>query len=485
MAYDAAFLTGSDTRPVDPISSDFYDNELETAKLNSDALIITQDERTLGHALESFDQMADIALIMESNVRQGRSLSSSLYRILNIEMKSAARLTKAALDPLPAFESLDHMSPRELSIAMEGVVGEFLKDVWEKIKQAYLKVHNGIKAWFIKAFDGAGRLKKQAEALKSKAEGMMNSEIKNKSFESSGVKHLNVKGKPANPQQIVQGVGEITTITDKLLGKTAESYNNMFRDIEGALNSTIITAKNMKDSNGDKDTSEPNYSTEKTEFSPVGVGAAKASPKSDSTTNKLLVQIVNDFFKAAKEVGIVTNSSAEIKGDPRWNPEKQYAWRYPKDLLGDIMLVCQSATQGAPTTIESYSQLKKAFKISPEPIQEKPRELEDNGTWITADTNSIISIAESTVQCCDTIHKYRQLFDVREKNTGELVKKMNQLVSSNANLKGAGQRHIKESISTTLSIVQNLQNGETRWAKYAFSVLNKSIVYCRNSLKQY
>ena len=32
---------------------------------------------------------------------------------------------------------------------------------------------------------------------------------------------------------------------------------------------------------------------------------------------------------------------------------------------------------------------------------------------------------------------------------------------------------------------KKMQDGETRWAKYAFSVLNKTIIYCRNSLAQY
>ena len=81
--------------------------------------------------------------------------------------------------------------------------------------------------------------------------------------------------------------------------------------------------------------------------------------------------------------------------------------------------------------------------------------------------------------------KYKLLFEARDKNTGNLMKQMEQYVSANSNLKGVGQTHIKNSITATVAIIKKQQDGETRWAKYAFSVLNKAILYCRNSLAQY
>ena len=185
----------------------------------------------------------------------------------------------------------------------------------------------------------------------------------------------------------------------------------------------------------------------------------------------------------AKAAGIAVETNKELK-DERWSGGKLFAYRNPKDFLGGIMLVA-AFPAGGVDTVESYADFKNGFKISPEPIVNPPKELEDKGTFTTAPVALVIGICENTISSCHTLMKYKLLFEARDKNTGNLMKQMEQYVSANSNLKGVGQTHIKNSITATVAIIKKQQDGETRWAKYAFSVLNKAILYCRNSLAQY
>ncbi len=497
MAYDASFLTGSEERPVDPISTSFLHNDQAIGELNEEHIVIHLGDHQLTNALESFDMATDVASTLRNSVRAGEKLDNNTYSILKASLNRIVKKSKVGFDNLPAMESIDSDTKRELTIVMENVVTETIKNIWEKIKNAFISMHNKIKTWFIKAFDGAGKLVKQAEALKAKAENMATSTIKNNTFDMGGVKFLNINGKVANPQEIAKGVADITQIGEVLLNKNADSYNKMFNQIENSLKLLIEQAKKMKDSNpnpSDKDaggdkgkesiTEAFNGSVTKTGSMP---GSVKNSAGMDVATsgesNKMLAEIFNGFFTNAKSAGIDVTAGKELK-DSRWEGDKIFAYRNPKDLLGGIMLVAVLPGSGV-NTIESYADFKTGFKISPEPIQNPPKEIDDNGTFTTAPTNLVINICESVITAGNTMMNYKLLFEARDKNTGNLMKQMEQAVSSSGTVAGVGEKHIRNSISATVAIIKKQQDGETRWAKYSFSVLNKSIVYCRNSLSQY
>lgn len=494
MAYDASFLTGSHERPVDPISTGYLHNDQEISELENGHTILVMDGNKLNLAIESFDQNIELGNMLHQNIRRGQVLSASMYRILNLELKQTTKRSSVAFDPLPAMESLDHMHPRELVIAMENVVTDTIKSIWETIKNTFINLHNKIKTWYIKAWDGSARLMKQAEALKAKAEGMAASSPRETSFEMSGVKFLNINGKIPSPQDIGKGVAEIEKISSQLLTTTAEKYTNLFPKIEEVLKEAIEQARHMKDS--DASTPDPNNPPKQQSigdaFNGAGNNAAAGSTSTDSTgntvtltgkQNKLLVEIVKEWEAAAKACNV--NMSNAIQNDTRFEAGKIVAYRNPLDLLGSIMLVAAFPVPPDAQTIESYGAFKAGFKISPEPILAQPKEVDDNGTFQTAQTALVVNICENVMSACDVFLKYKLLYDARDKATGNLMKQMEGYVSANSNLKGPGQKHMNNSISATVACVKKMNDGETRWSKYAMSVLNKAIVYCRTSLNQY
>lgn len=488
MAYDASFLTGSHERPVDPISTGYLHNDQEISELENGHTILVMDGNKLNLAIESFDQMSEFGLELHHNVRRGKILSNSMYRILNAELKAASKKTGAAFDPLPAMESLDHIHPRELTIAMENAVTDFIKDMWTKLKNMFLAAHKKIKDWYIKAWDGAARLKKQAEALKAKADSMSSSTPRETSFEMAGVKFLNINGKVPQPQDIGQGVAKINEITQVICGKNPDTYDKIYPAAESMLKLTIEQAKAMKNS----DATPPKEGESKPESISEAFGGTSGSTTSDANgnqvtqtgeENKLMNALMLGFNEAAKMAGVKID--APIKGDTRFPEDKGSAYRNPQDLLGGIMLVYTTPVQTNVTTFDSYAAFKQGFKLSPEPIQATPREIDDNGTFNTAPSAVIINICENVISSCDIFVNYKLLWDKREKATENLMKQMEQYVSANSNLQGVGQKHINNSITTTVALVKKMGDGESRWSKYAMSVLNKAIVYCRTSLNQY
>ena len=277
MAYDASFLTGSESTAVDPISSNYHHNEQAIASLNDEHIIIQIDDGKLINAMEAYDQTVELSSALKDSARRGEKMNDSSYRLLKISLGKIIKKSKIGFDDLPAMESLDKNTQRELTIVMENVVTDAIKSIWEKIKNTFIAMHNKIKTWFIKAFDGAGKLIGQAEALKSRAENMSSATAKNTSFEMSGVKFLNMGGKVANPQEIGTGVADIAGVTDVLLSKNAESYNKMFTQIEQILKETIEQAKGMKDS----DASAPKE-------------GADAKPKTESIAEAFNGSVVNE-----------------------------------------------------------------------------------------------------------------------------------------------------------------------------------------------
>ncbi len=485
MAYDASFLTGSHERPVDPISTGYLHNDQEISELENGHTILVMDGDKLNLAIESFDHNVDLGNMLHQNIRRGQVLSASMYRILNLELKQTTKRSAVAFDPLPAMESLDHMHPRELVIAMENVVTDTIKSIWESVKNAFISLHNKIKTWYIKAWDGSARLKSQAEAMKAKAEGMSASSPRETSFEMSGAKFLNINGKIPAPQDIGQGVAEISNITSQLLTTNAESYTNLFPSFEKILKETIDQAKGMKDSDNSAKTDEEKAKQPESINEAFGASTTDAAGNQvggSGEQNKLMSVILSDWGKTAKAAGI--NISQPIKNDTRFEAGKVFAYRNPKDLLGSIMLIAQFPCDPV-STVDSYAAFKSGFKISPEPILAQPKEIDDNATFQTAQTALVINICENVISACDIFLKYKLLYEARDKATGNLMKQMEGFVTANSNLKGAGQKHMSNSISTTVACVKKMNDGETRWSKYAMSVLNKAIVYCRTSLNQY
>lgn len=495
MAFDSAFSQHCGvSQIVNPLNLGYHHNDQEVLNNVETFRTIDQDGQRFDLILESSDHATEMSNFMQASVKQGDPLSDSMYRMLGIEMKALTNNTGTPFDALPVLESLDgQMSRRDLMIAMENVVTEAIKGMWEKLRDTFLAIHKKIKDWYIKAWDGSVRLSKQAEALKARAE-QLNTPAKEPSFEMSGVKLLSIGGRVPEPTSLIQGLGNISTVTNTILAGTAEDYNKVFEYFRPALDELIEQAKKMKGSD-----STPGADGK----AKVGMGDAFAGIDQANTTSgttvsnaaggeftsngdvNKLIKSLNEYFNGfTKTTGI-----EKIIQDQRWDKEGIQVKRSNFDLPGGFMLVGTSPVdvQGSSKglTIADYAALKSAYTFAVASIDNPAKEVDDKGTFKTLNPTEIINICDNVINQCKVFLAYKLLYEARDRVTETLVKQMEQHASSTNNLVGVGSTHVKNSIQTTMALIKKLNGGEAAWCKYTMQVLNKSINYCKASLAQY
>ena len=496
MAYDSGFSRFSSS--PDPEGRDrfevfHYNNDQSILDQNLAHRAIDEDGRILEMAVESSDHLDGLRIALEDSNRVNDLLTQSAYNILRKQLKAISKQNKVAYDDLPAMESMDHMSKRELSMAMENVVTETIKGIWQKIRDTFIGLHNKIKDWYIKAWDGAALLKKQAEGMKARVDSMGSSPPKEAAFEMQGLKALNIAGKVPSVAEVVKGVQDIYAITVAALSKNPETYTKLFPNLEQSLKETVEAAKTMAGSTNEKDDKGADKATIGNSFGGTAgeeLGATSTSSSNVATgkINKVIEQLFKDFKTAAKSLGIPDNGKG-LESDERFNKNITVTMRRsPTVYLGNCMIVGSfpaTLETGNVISPEMYNVLRDAFKVQITPIEAKPREFDDKATFSTASVTEISAICDSVIQSCDIFVAYRLMYESRDKATGSLMKQMDQLVNSQGNLSGPGQTHVKNTVNTTVKIMKNLNDWETQWSRYSMQVLNKAMIYCRNSIAQY
>lgn len=493
MAFDAPFVqfTGS-ARAVEPLSLGFHHNDQEILDNTETFRTIDQEGRQFDMILESSDHATELSNFMQASAKQGDPLTDSMYRMLGIEMKALHKTTQTPYDALPALESLDgHMSRRELTMAMENVVTDAVKGMWEKIRDAFLSIHKKIKDWYLKAWDGSVRLQKQAETIKARAE-QLNTPPKEPSFEMGGVKLLNIGGRVPEPSALISALGQVETVTNVILVKTAEDYTKLFEQMKNPLNELIEQAKKMKGSDSAPDENgkakvgmgdafggiNDSQVSSGTNFS----NAAGGSFVSSGEVNKFVKALNEDFDSSMKAIGI-----DQPLQDQRWDKEGVKVMRSKTEYPGGFMLVTTMPVdrKDQGLTIADYSGLKSAYTFAIASVVNPAKDIDDTGTFKTLNSTEITNICDNVINQCKVFLNYKLLYQQRDRATENLVKQMEQHVSSTGNLVGTGSTHVKNTIQTTMTLIKKLNGGEASWCKYTMQLLNKTINYCKGSLSQY
>jgi len=493
MAFDSAFSQHCGvSQIVNPLNLGYHHNDQEVLNNVETFRTIDQDGQRFDLILESSDHVTEMSNFMQASVKQGDPLSDSMYRMLGIEMRALTNNTGTPFDALPALESLDgQMSRRDLMIAMENVVTEAIKGMWEKLRDTFLAIHKKIKDWYIKAWDGSVRLSKQAEALKARAE-QLNTPAKEPSFEMGGVKLLSIGGRVPEPAALIQSLGQVETVTNIVLVKTAEDYNKLFDQMKGPLNELVEQAKKMKGSDSSTDANPEAKVGMNDAFGGITTPQVSAGGKitngaggefvSNGEVNKFVKALDDDFLSSMKTIGL-----DKVIQDARWDKEGIQVIRSKFDLPGGYMMVATSPMnqKDKGLTIADYASLKSAYTFAIASIENPPKEVDDKGTFKTLNPTEIINICDNVINQCKVFLAYKLLYEARDRVTETLVKQMEQHASSTNNLVGVGATHVKNSIQTTMALIKKLNGGEAAWCKYTMQVLNKSISYCKASLAQY
>ena len=139
---------------------------------NDDMEDIGETAEAVDTGADAGEQMGQVEELVEDAVENGEGLSPVAAEAVRISVEAiCARIgaNPRAVYSLYATENFQSASSRKANsrIALEGV-GQFLKDLYEKIKAALTNMWTKIKAFWAKHISTLGRVKKALEAMKTK-----------------------------------------------------------------------------------------------------------------------------------------------------------------------------------------------------------------------------------------------------------------------------------------------------------------------------
>ena len=137
-----------------------------------DASEIAEVAEAASEGTEAADQLGQVEELVEDAVENGEGLDPVAAEAVRISVEAICGRIGAnprAVYSLYATENFQSASSRKANsrIALEGI-GEFLKNLYEKIKAALTNMWAKIKAFWAKHISTLGRVKKALEAMKAK-----------------------------------------------------------------------------------------------------------------------------------------------------------------------------------------------------------------------------------------------------------------------------------------------------------------------------
>ena len=156
--------------------------ELETAPEEgevADAQLEVQEDSTelenievgVDEGMDAADQLEEVHDVVEQAV-EGEGLDPVAAEAIRIAVEAICARVGAnpkAVYSLYATENFQSASSRKANtrIALEGI-GEFLKDLWKKIKAALMKLWEKVKAFWDKHISSLGRIRKAVDSMREK-----------------------------------------------------------------------------------------------------------------------------------------------------------------------------------------------------------------------------------------------------------------------------------------------------------------------------
>ena len=227
---------------VSPEEGEVSDSSLEVVEQIAE---VEEDAAAVTDGVDASEQMGDVEELLEKVNEEGEGLSPEAAEAVKIAVESiAARIgaNPKSIYAVVATENFQSASARKANtaIALEGV-GEFLKDLWKRIKAAMSSLWNKVKAFWAKHVSALGRVTKALEATKKKVKESTG-QIKGQRYKESApsgmasafrVEDINVK----SIGEIIARHAEATTKAQDQIAKQLEDFGTE------VANGTDVTAK--------------------------------------------------------------------------------------------------------------------------------------------------------------------------------------------------------------------------------------------------
>lgn len=454
------------TIPVLPDGEQKDDFEIRGILLDEGLDIIEQDYETVVAITDDMTRLengantlAQVSMGVEAHVVNELPMSNNALYFADLSIKYAVDGMFDHKLVLPSQES--YLDPMEYTLSLEEGIKETLKNFWDGLKAKLKALQTKVRSWYLKVFDATPRLQQQAEALRAKAESA-NGQPKEKSFEAGGVSKLSINYKVPTPEQLIQGLNDISSISAELLGKSAGSYTELNARMSQLAQETAEAAAKVY-----KEASPQNGNN-----APTGLDSTKQ--------NSLLTDCYNEYDNIIKAV------KATNKQQPGKTRFKDQAMEYMAtgQLLGSNMLViAKPVSLEAIKTPDGINTFQRSLGQSIEQIKENVQvQNEDKGQYTTLNAMQIAQVADHIIAICTVVMKYKEVFAAREASQAKIERDLDNVIKTAEGLNATGSRLVRMSCQAAVSVQRKITNGEGAWIRYAMGTAKLAYGYANKSM---
>ena len=436
---DGAQLDGENLVENDLLAADEESEVVDEGNDEAEELVETSE------ALESF-----LAAAKAASKQGGWSTQeAAAYDLgLNVVM---GRIGANSSFVMPSLESFGSSRERiNATASVENRITDTLKKIWEAIKRAVNKVIAFVRKWYLKIADGASRLKKRAEAIRTKGENTQGTAKEKKiTIPLSGL-HINKNAPKA--AQLVSSMKTVTTIiADVTKGQMSKGYekamNGLTEALEGAVESGRISSGKEKKIAA----AETKYASLSGEFTEDSKVLAKFPGATETTTKGYSVKETLPGGKRFVALDLALADDATSK-----------------DIANGSRSACKVALVDAADSKVEVDSSKEVDVLSPQ---------------------DVVAIANGVIDLADVVIDYRKEFENYDRQTKEALKRVDKV----ANGSGKGDTDAESerladirAIATAAgNLIRNQGTSVTAVINYGLNLGRNALVYGNSSLNQY
>jgi len=276
---------------------------------------VAEQEAAIDEGMGAADQLEQVEEVV-ADAAEGEGLEPVAAEAIKIAVEAICARVGAnpkAVYSLYATENFQSASSRKANtkIALEGV-GEFLKDMWRKIKAALQSLWAKVKAFWAKHVSSLGRIKKALESMKSKV-GSSSGKLKDKAYieeAPSGLKDAFGFSKDVSVDSIKAVIASHRNFTKGAddIAKHIQAMNNVADHLPDTSNkdfSNILSAI-LKDTN-------KTVSLGSKDAPLVGGGYITYKLESDKAEGEFTVEVERENVERESKIGVSLSDKAGVQ----------------------------------------------------------------------------------------------------------------------------------------------------------------------------
>lgn len=421
---------------------------------------------------ETLEEVEDAVVAAEADGGLDRQSAVFAHLAMKAAMGKADYDHFVRTSKIPSVESYNGGSSsrqRYTAITREGLVTA-LRGFWEAIVRQIKKMWAAVKNWYLKVLDAAPRMKARAEALAKKS-GDITGSATEKTFDMGGVAQLALDGKAPDPTKATATMKYLSEVSSKMLdSETSGQYDKILEDFEDIIEHV---------SDMEPDALKNAGVTDIASFMQGAGNAVKGGTASKGITK--LVTTIGSFIQANK--AIVAKGGGTVDGATKRFGDDTDVYGGAQ-IFGQKQMVCLHPKGKAKSLVRLVRG--SGFRIVD--FKEKPKDVDNSGSWKTLSSSDIRSLMDELSDICDHIMTYKKAWENRDKQFNKMDSTAKKAIANTEKDKDSGSvktRIVKDVALGMSALYQSGIRFENQLIQYLLAVGRTTITWVERSLTQY